>query len=46
MDEEDFYQEESFQDGQQTGQPREAEGRRILAGIRSLEGGEVSVSFS
>ena len=46
MDEEDFYQEESFQDGQPTGQPREADRRRILADFRSLEGGEVSVSIS
>ena len=46
MDEEDFSQEESFQDGQPTRQPREADRRRILAGIRSLEGGEVSVSIS
>ena len=46
MDEEDFYQEESFQDGQPAVQPREAERRRILADLRSLEGGEVSVFIS
>ena len=42
--EEDGSQEDSFQDGQPILQPREAEGRRILADIRSLEGGEVSFS--
>ena len=42
MEEEDSLQEESFQDGQ----PREAERRRIPAGIHSLEGGEFSVSVS
>ena len=46
MDEEEFSQEESFQVGQPIVQPREAEGRRILADIRSLEGGEVSFSIS
>ena len=44
MDEEDFYQEESFQDGQPAVQSREAERRRILADLRSLVGGEVSIS--
>ena len=43
--EEDGSQEDSFQDGQPILQPREAEGRRILADIRSLEGGEVSFSI-
>ena len=42
--EEDGSQEDSFQDGQPILQPREAEGR-ILADIRSLEGGEVSFSI-
>ena len=46
MDEEDFSQEESFQDGQPTRQPREADRRRIPAGLRSLEGGEISVYIS
>ena len=46
MDEEEFSQEESFQVGQPIVQPREAEGRRILADIRSLEGGEISFSIS
>ena len=46
MDEEDFSQDESFQEGQPRRQPREADRRRIPAGIRSLEGGEISVSIS
>ena len=46
MEEEDSLQEESFQDGQPRRQPREAERRRIPAGIHSLEGGEFSVSVS
>ena len=46
MYEEEFSQEESFQVGQPIVKPREAEGRRILADIRSLEGGEVSFSIS
>ena len=43
--EEDVLQEDSFQDGQPIVQPREAEGRRILADIHSLEGGEISFSI-
>ena len=46
MDEEEFFQEESFQDGQPRRHPREADRRRIPACIRSLEGGEISVSIS
>ena len=45
MGEEELSQEESFQVGQPIVQPREAEGRRILAVIRSL-GDEVSFSIS
>ena len=43
MDEEDFYQEDSFQDGQPIVQPGEAERRRILEDLRNLVGGEVFV---